>query len=161
MKILRANAKHKDFIALVKLLDSVLKKKDGDEHSFYAQFNKIDNIKHVVVAYENKTPVGCGALKQFDVNTMEVKRMFTSEKHRGKGIASAILSELEKWATELSYKKCILETGIRQPEAIKLYQKNGYNAIKNYGQYTDMENSKCFEKELGKHLKQQQQQAQQ
>jgi len=161
MQLLRTDSNNKDFADLIKLLDVYLEKKDGNEHSFYSQFNKIDSIKHVVVAYENKTPLGCGALKQFDVNTMEVKRMFTSEKHRGKGIASAILSELEKWATELSYKKCILETGIRQPEAIKLYQKNGYNAIKNYGQYKNMENSKCFEKELGKHFKQQQQQAQQ
>ena len=160
MKILRANAKHKDFITLVKLLDSVLKKKDGDEHSFYAQFNKIDNIKHVVLAYEKGKVVGCGAIKPLNKETMEVKRMYTAIDYRGKGIATAILSELEQWATELSYKKCALETGLKQPDAINLYQKNGYYAIKNYGQYIGISNSKCFEKILLNN-KQQQQQAQQ
>jgi GNAT superfamily N-acetyltransferase len=56
--------------------------------------------------------------------------------------------ELEKWVKELSYSKCILETGKRQPEAIALYQKNGYHIIPNYGQYIGMENSVCFKKEL-------------
>jgi hypothetical protein len=57
---------------------------------------------------------------------------------------------LENWAGELSYAKCILETGKRQPEAIGLYKKNGYKLIPNYGQYAEAENSLCFEKELKK-----------
>jgi GNAT superfamily N-acetyltransferase len=64
------------------------------------------------------------------------------------GIASNILAELEKWASELSYAKCILETGKKQPEAISLYKKNGYRIIPNYGQYCEVENSLCFEKKL-------------
>jgi GNAT superfamily N-acetyltransferase len=79
---------------------------------------------------------------------MEVKRMFTLPECRGKGVATKVLDELEKWATELGYKKCILETGKRQPEAIALYKKNGYKRISNYGQYVAMENSVCFEKEM-------------
>jgi len=160
MQLLRTNSENKDFIELVKLLDSYLKVKDGDEHSFYAQFNKIDILKYVVVVYDNETSIGCGTIKPYDKDTMEVKRMFTSERSRGKGIATMILLELEKWATELSYKKLILETGIRQPEAIKLYKKNGYNSIQNYGQYKGMENSICFQKNLSLN-KEQQQQAQQ
>jgi GNAT superfamily N-acetyltransferase len=74
--------------------------------------------------------------------------MYTLPGKRGRGIASRILNELEKWAAELSYNKCILETGNRQPEAIMLYQKNGYNRIPNYGQYQGIENSVCFEKEI-------------
>ena len=57
-----------------------------------------------------------------------------------------ILAELETWAAELSFAKCILETGKRQPEAIGLYKKNGYKLIPNYGQYAEIENSVCFEK---------------
>ncbi len=148
MKIIRTNSENEDFIFLVNLLDLDLAKRDGDEHSFFVQFNKIDTIKHVVVAYENQTPVGCGAIKEFDIKTMEIKRMYTSANSRGKGIASRILSELETWTRELSYKKCILETGIKQPEAIALYNKNGYKLIPNYGQYKDVENSRCFEKKL-------------
>jgi GNAT superfamily N-acetyltransferase len=74
--------------------------------------------------------------------------MFVSPGSRNKGIASKILSELENWASELSYTKCVLETGKRQPEAVGLYKKNGYKLIPNYGQYTGVENSVCFEKEL-------------
>lgn len=144
----RTQSTNNDFIALVKLLDADLKVRDGEDHAFYNQFNKIDTIKHVIVAYKNQLPLGCGAIKEYDQNTMEIKRMFTSIQHRGQGIASLILSELEKWALELSYDRCILETGIKQTEAIELYKKNGYLLIPNYGQYTNVETSVCFEKAL-------------
>lgn len=144
--ILRTNSQNNDFIALVKLLDADLKITDGDDHSFYNQFNKIDAIKHVVVTYKNNIPVACGAIKEYDQNTMEIKRMFTLTQYRGQGIASIVLAELEKWAAELSYQKCILETGIKQLAAIQLYKKNGYTVIPNYGQYIGIENSVCFEK---------------
>jgi len=146
--IKRTNSDDKDFIELVKFLDADLATRDGSEHSFYAQFNKIDKIKYVVVAYENDTPIGCGAIKEFSPNMVEVKRMYTSPGNRGKGIATKILIELEKWAAELSYEKCILETGKRQSEAVALYKKNGYNLIPNYGQYAGIENSLCFEKAM-------------
>ena len=74
--------------------------------------------------------------------------MYTAPESRGKGIASQVLRELENWASELSYKKCILETGKKQPEAIGLYKKNGYKIIPNYGQYAGVDNSLCFEKEV-------------
>lgn len=150
MKLLRTNSKNNDFIDLVKLLDADLKVTDGEDHSFYDQFNKLDKIKHVIVAYDNGKPIGCGAIKEFDKSTMEIKRMYTSPENRGKGIASSILTELETWANELAYKRCILETGIRQPEAIGLYTKSGYQLIPNYGQYSGVEDSRCFEKLIGK-----------
>ncbi|MDW5287383.1 GNAT family N-acetyltransferase [Formosa sp. PL04] len=146
IKIVRTNSENKDFIELVQYLDSDLAERDGEDHSFYAQFNTVDKIKHVVIAYEHDLAISCGAIKPYDKNTMEVKRMFTLEKERGKGIASLVLSELEKWTSDLSYKKCILETGMKQPEAIRLYEKNGYVLIPNYGQYAEVENSRCFEK---------------
>jgi GNAT superfamily N-acetyltransferase len=147
-KIVRTNSEHHDFIELVRLLDADLAKRDGEKHSFYAQFNRIDKIRHVVLAYENEKPAGCGALKEHGSSTMEIKRMYVSSQFRRKGIASRILIELEKWASELSCSKCILETGKKQPEAIGLYRKNGYTLIPNYGQYIGVENSLCFEKEL-------------
>jgi putative acetyltransferase len=146
IKLLRTNAQDTDFIELVKQLDSELIIKDGDDHPFYNQFNQLDAIKHVVVVYEDKIPLGCGAMKPYNATTMEIKRMFTIPGSRGKGIASIVLSELEKWAAELSFKKCILETGIGLHDAIGLYQKNGYQLIPNYGPYSEVENSKCFEK---------------
>jgi len=147
-KLVRTNSDNLDFQKLVKELDKDLAIRDGEEHAFFAQYNKIDAIKFVVVAYENEVAVGCGAIKEYAPNTMEVKRMFVSLDQRGKGIASLVLIELEKWAAELKYKKCILETGIRQPEAISLYKKNNYLLIDNYGQYINVTSSVCFEKEL-------------
>jgi len=144
----RTTSDNADFQRLVKALDSDLKIRDGEEHSFFAQFNKIDAIKHVVVAYEDGIAVGCGAVKAYSENTMEVKRMFVPLEKRGKGIASLVLKELEKWCSEMGFSKCILETGIKQPEAIQLYKKNNYMLIPNYGQYAGVESSVCFEKEL-------------
>jgi GNAT superfamily N-acetyltransferase len=148
IRITRTNSDNQDFVQLVKHLDADLAGRDGDEHPFYAQYNEIDKIKYAVVAYENDIPVACGAIKEYKPDTMEVKRMYTMPDRRGKGIASQVLSELETWASELSYRKCILETGKKQPEAIRLYQKNGYQIIPNYGQYIGIENSVCFEKEI-------------
>ena len=146
--IIRTDSANHDFIDLVKRLDTYLALKDGRDHAFYDQYNKLDKIKHVIVAYENGKPVGCGAIKEYEANTMEVKRMFTLPECRGKGVATKVLAELEKLAAELGYKKCILETGKRQPEAIALYKRNGYKSISNYGQYIGMDNSVCFEKEI-------------
>jgi putative acetyltransferase len=148
IRLLRTNSDNQDFIELVKCLDADLAERDGKDHPFYAQFNKIDTIKFVVVAYENGKPVACGAIKEFSPEIMEVKRMYTLPESRGKGISSKVLGELEKWATELSCRKCILETGKKQPEAIGLYKNNGYEVIPNYGQYAGIENSVCFEKDL-------------
>jgi len=144
--LFRTNSKNPDFIQLVKLLDLELAIADGEEHSFYKQFNKIDHIRYVVLAYEENKPIACGAIKTFDSDTMEVKRMYVTENRRGRGIAGKILEELEKWAKELGYRRCILETGKRQEAAIILYKKSDYEIIPNYGQYIGVENSLCFEK---------------
>lgn len=146
--LLRTDSENPDFRELVTLLDADLKIRDGEDHAFYSQYNKIQAIKHAVVAYQEDEPVGCGAIKEYEPGTMEVKRMYVSEDKRGSGIASAVLKELEIWAAKLGYSKCILETGIRQPEAIALYKKNNYKIIPNYGQYKGIEDSVCFEKIL-------------
>jgi putative acetyltransferase len=142
------NAEHADFKSLVEKLDLDLKIRDGDDHDFYAQLNKTDSIKLVIVFYDNELPVGCGAIRQYDEETMEVKRMYVLPERRGIGIASEILGHLEQWAFSLNFRRCILETGINQPEAIALYKKNGYKKIANYGHYKNIENSVCFEKAL-------------
>lgn len=149
MKFIRTDSTNPDFIELVKHLDADLAIRDGDEHPFYDQFNKIDTIKYAVVAFnEANKPVGCGAIKQFGPKVMEIKRMFVPYEERGKGIAGEILKQLESWASELGNSRCILETGLKQPEAISLYKKNGYRFIDNYGPYAGVENSVCFEKWL-------------
>lgn len=148
IRFTRTDSGNKDFIRLVKELDADLAERDGEEHLFYSQFNKIDLIRHVIVGYKNSIAISCGAIKQYDPKTMEIKRMFTSPENRGKGFAGMILLELENWAREMNFEKCILETGKRQAEAIGLYQKSGYDIIPNYGQYAGIENSVCFKKDL-------------
>ncbi|QCX00266.1 GNAT family N-acetyltransferase [Aggregatimonas sangjinii] len=146
MKLHRTTSDNQDFINLVALLDADLAERDGEEHAFYHQFNSIQELKHALVVYENDIAIGCGAVKQFDSYTMEVKRMYVLPDYRGRSIATTLLAALEQWTLELGYTRCILETGKRQPEAIALYRKNGYKVIPNYGQYAGIENSVCFEK---------------
>ncbi len=146
----RTNSNDPAFQELVKALDIELQIRDGEEHAFYAQLNKTDHIKHVIVAWEENEAVGCGALRAYIDDTMEVKRMFVPLQHRRKGIASVVLSELENWCRELGYNRCILETGKNQPEAIAMYQRNQYTIIPNFGKYTGVENSVCFEKVFSK-----------
>lgn len=148
LHLIRTTSDHPDFRALVQFLDHDLAVRDGADHAFYAQFNKIDAIRHAVVAYLHDEPVGCGAFKPYVDEQVEIKRMFVQPAHRGQGVAPALLAELEAWAGELGYRSCVLETGQKQPEAIRLYEKSGYHRIPNYGQYVGVENSVCMEKAL-------------
>ncbi len=148
IELIRANSEHIDFVDLVKQLDDYLKIIDGNDHDFYHQFNNIDVLKNTIIAYSNNKPVGCGAFKKFDENSVEIKRMYTIPEERSSGIASKILIELEVWAKELNFNSCILETGKRQVEAVNFYKKNNYKIIPNFGQYKNIQNSLCFKKEL-------------
>jgi GNAT superfamily N-acetyltransferase len=149
MILKRTNSNDKDFHLLVEKLNKYLRHLYGALQDFYSQFNKTDNIPNVVVAYWNDEPAGCGCFKKFDDSSVEVKRMFVAEEYRGKGIGTAILNELERWAAESGNKTVVLEMGNRQPEASVLYKKQGYQVIPNYGQYIGMEETSiCMKKEL-------------
>ena len=144
----RTDSYNQNFQRLVQQLDADLKIRDGEDHEFFAQFNKIDKINYVIVAYEEGEAVGCGAIKKYSDEIIEIKRMYVVPHRRSQGIASRILKELEFWAKELYFTKCILETGKKQPEAIGLYIKNNYITIPNFGQYEKVDNSICFEKTI-------------
>ena len=150
LTLARTTSDDPDFRTLVQLLDQDLRVRDSDDHAFYAQFNRVDAIRHVVVAYRDGEPVGCGAFKGFAAGQVEIKRMFVRPAHRGRGTAQAVLAGLEGWARELGHTGCVLETGQQQPEAIALYQKCGYRLIPNYGQYAGVANSVCMRKEIGR-----------
>jgi GNAT superfamily N-acetyltransferase len=147
-RLVRTDATDPAFAELVRRLDAELAERDGADHAFYAQFNALATRTHTVVAYAEDRPVGCGAIKPYGDEAAEVKRMYVDPAHRGQGVASHILQELEAWAAELGYARCVLETGRRQPEAIALYGKCGYGRIENYGPYVGVENSLCFGKWL-------------
>jgi putative acetyltransferase len=146
--LLRTDSTNVDFINLVEKLTAYFAVIDGEDHAFYNQFNKVSSLKYVIVVYENDKAVGCGAIREFSTGIMEVKRMYVLPECRGKGIASKILSELERWTKELGYNACVLETNKKQADAVALYNKAGYKVIPNYGQYENMETSLCFEKIL-------------
>ena len=148
MKIVRTYSADRDFIRLVERLDEFLSEVNGDDHSFYNRFNSLDDIKHVVVAYEDGLAVSCGAFKRFDALSCEIKRMFTEPTHRGRGAAGRVLDELERWAKELGYASAVLETSVKLDDARRLYERKGYSRIDNYGQYRDAADSICFMKTL-------------
>ncbi|MGH1520129.1 GNAT family N-acetyltransferase [Chryseobacterium sp. JK1] len=148
MHILRTNSSNTDFQNLVKSLDATLSEHNGENDDFFAQFNTIDTIKNCVVAYINDIPAACGAFKPFSEDTVEIKRMFTHPDFRKKGLASAIVKELEIWAKNLGFKKAILEISVDLKNAISVYEQSGFYKIPNYGHYADIESSVCFEKIL-------------
>ncbi|MFD0693267.1 GNAT family N-acetyltransferase [Paenibacillus sp. GCM10027628] len=82
-----------------------------------------------VVARSEGYPVGCGALRPLDENTVEVKRMYTRADFRRKGVAQSILAEIERLAIEFGYNSIKLQTGPKQPEAAALYERVGYYRI--------------------------------
>ena len=98
----------------------------------------------VVLLEEGRTVAG-GGIRRLDAGTCEVKRMWTSPDYRRRGLATAMLAELESIARELGYATVRLETGHAQPEALALYRRLGYREIGNYGQY---ENATGFERRL-------------
>lgn len=148
IKTIRTTAENPDFLQLIQLLDKDIAIKDGDEHVFFAQFNKTDSIKNVVLVYENEIAIGCGAFKHNKTAIAEIKRMFVNPEARGKGVATKVLLALEAWAKEENYNSCILETGHKFQEAIALYKKNGYKVIPNYDQYIGVDDSICFQKNI-------------
>ena len=146
LRLFRTDADHPGYQELVVLLDADLKIRDGADHAFFAQHNKSDSIRNVVLCYVADTAAGCGAFKYYDTGIVEIKRMFVRPEFRRQHIAATVLSELERWASELNYSGCVLETGKKQPEAIALYQKSGYTAIPNYGPYVNVPTSVCMKK---------------
>jgi GNAT superfamily N-acetyltransferase len=148
LHLIRTTSDNTDFQNLVKRLDKELWERYDQAQAAYAVHNKIERNSTVVVGYWHKAPVGCGCFKALDDSTAEIKRMFVAPEERSKGIASGILKELCIWADQAGFKRVILETGIKQPEAIRLYTKAGFEVIANYPPYIGMEYSVCMEKRL-------------
>lgn len=145
--LVKTTSENPDFQTLTQLFDEYLVDIDGDEKDFFAQYNQI-YLDHVIVCYEEGQAVGCGAFKPYEDGVAEIKRMFVLPNQRGKGIAQAILNELELWAKNTGYHFCLLETSNKLTNAIALYRKSGYTIIPNYGQYLGVESSVCMKKTI-------------
>jgi GNAT superfamily N-acetyltransferase len=101
-----------------------------------------------IVARLDGQPVGCGAIRRIDDEMVEVKRMYVAPAARRTGIARRILAELERLSIAFAYRAIRLETGVAQPEAIRLYESCGYRRIPAFGSYAGNPVSVCFEKIL-------------
>jgi putative acetyltransferase len=101
-----------------------------------------------LVARAGGQAVGCGALRRLDETTAEVKRMYVEPELRGRGVAKAVLEHLESAARELGAHRLVLETGIHQAEAIRLYRRAGFTPVRCWGEYAGTLTSVCFEKEI-------------
>ena len=101
-----------------------------------------------VVAWVDGDAIGCGGIRQYDATTGEIKRMYVKPEMRRRGISRAVLEELEARARAIGYVRLVLETGVRQPEAIALYESAGYDAIEPYGYYKHEPASRCYAKAL-------------
>jgi putative acetyltransferase len=96
--------------------------------------------------------VGCGGVAMFE-DYAEVKRMYTRPAARGRGVAKAIVGRIEEEARAAGKFVLRLETGIRQQEAIGLYERMGFRSQGPFGPYATMptrniETSLFFEKVL-------------
>ena len=148
LAITRTDSDHPHFGQLVARLDAFLADHDGDDHTFYAQFNPTVGLPNVVLAHWDAQPVACGAFRLMDGGVVEIKRMFVDEASRGQGVAARVLAELESWAVELGARRAILETGVGLLPAVRLYRRSNYQVIENYPPYVGVDTSVCMGKNL-------------
>ena len=144
----RADPRSATAAGLIADLCAELSERYGRPPSPYTADEAANPRAGLVVARWNGEPVGCGALRFIDEATVEVKRMYVAPAARRHGVARRILAALERLATEHGYVRIILETGMRQPEALALYEANTYRRTANYGRYIGNPEAVCFEKRL-------------
>ncbi|MFF5235236.1 GNAT family N-acetyltransferase [Dactylosporangium sp. NPDC000521] len=108
-----------------------------------------DTVVYTGVAYTgDRQPVGHAALRRLGTD-LELKRMYIVPSHRGTGVSVALLAAVEQAALRLGGRRLLLQTGDRQPDAVRLYEKTGYTRIPIFPPYETQTYSFCFEKVLG------------
>lgn len=105
-----------------------------------------------LVARLDGVAVGCGALRRGDDGQGEIKRMYVVPAARGRGVARALLAALERAAVDLGYQRVRLVTGLRQPEAMAMYEEAGWVPSPPFGIYVDSPLTRCYAKSLGGRL---------
>lgn len=146
----RTDGKNKDFIENCRLLDMDLDRRVGKKikREKYEKYNQLDEIQEAIVVYNDNKAVGGGAIRRYNNEDIELKRVFVHTKYQGQGIGTKLVSLLIEWAAELGYKRIILETGELLEESCYVYKKLGFKVIPNYGPYVDMPESLCMARDL-------------
>ncbi len=143
-----------DFLSLSNELDDYLDNAIGGakKREKYKDFNHLDTMDYVIVAYSGKIPVGCGALRECKweekKRCIEIKRIFVKKEYRTQGVATGIMQRLLGFARKNNYEEVLLETGEFLENSLKLYTRFGFERIPNYGVYADMKESVCMGKQL-------------
>lgn len=141
---------NQDFLSLCNELDYFLNQAIGGEskREKYKQFNHLDTMDYVALAYDKDQAAGCGALRRYSTDAVELKRVFVREDYRGQGIGGMMLNHLITYARQAGYRELILETGAFLEASLRLYTRYGFHQIPNYGAYQDMPESLCMKLEL-------------
>lgn len=149
IELRRTTSNDKDFKTLIKELDSDLRARYNNVSYQYDANINVENLQTVVLALMGNISVGCGCIKGVGYYKAELKRMFVNPYFRGGyGVSTSIMKELLLWSKELDYKQIVLETGTKQPEAIRFFEKHGFIKISNFEPYTNSSISYCMAKDL-------------
>jgi GNAT superfamily N-acetyltransferase len=147
LRLVRTKGLVPAYVELIRRLDAELRDRYGEAQDDYQGFNQFVP-EHLILAFDGDIAVGCGCFKPHEDQTAELKRMYVATERRGTGVGSALVKALEAWAVELGYTAIVLETGVRQEEAITLYRARGFGIIPSYGVYADMPLSVCMRKDI-------------
>jgi len=136
-----------DAIALIQELDAYLEPLYAIEsrHGFSVEKLLREGVSFFVIRHDGM-PAGCGGVKFFGTEFGELKRMYVRPQFRGLGLGRLLLDHLEAYTKERGITVLRLETGIYQPEAIRLYERAGFKRIPPFANYTDDPVSLCYEK---------------
>ncbi|MCH2045209.1 MAG: GNAT family N-acetyltransferase [Saprospiraceae bacterium] len=148
MQIKRTTSDDADFKHLAQLLDQELYKRYPDVQPDYDHYNEYEEAIDALLIYIEDQPVACGALKTLasQKDWVEIKRIYVNPNYRGKGLGKQLILALEAWIMTSNCKSIVLETGVRMPEAMQLYQKMGYQIVPNFPPYIGLPHSICMRK---------------
>ena len=146
----RSDGTSTDFIENCRLLDIDLDRRVGKKikRDKFKKHNLLDEINEAIVVYSDNICVGAGALRKWETDIVELKRIFIQNDSQGKGIGTELVKKLLEWAKELGYSQVLLETAELLPESCHIYKKLGFEIIQNYGPYINIPESLCMWKEL-------------
>lgn len=150
MEIIFTDGTDQRFIHLCHELDDTLIETVGGEkqRAQYNQYNTMEEIHDVVLIVNHGMAVACGSFREYENGVVEIKRVFTKDEYRNRGLGRVCMDKLEERAKEEGYYKCILETGRILEAACHLYETMGYEVIPNYGPYANMNESICMGKRI-------------
>jgi GNAT superfamily N-acetyltransferase len=148
MIIRRVEWDHPDAVALRAAQRDEIEERYGTPDSEPGIAPTASDITAFFVAYVDEVPVGCGGVRELTDSEAEIKRMFVASSSRGSGVSTAIIRELERFGRERGWSRLVLETGDRQPDAVRFYEREGYSRIENFGHYEGHAASLCYARDI-------------